>query len=319
MDSVSVGVDVGGTLTKVVALTGGGSILREFELPTQGGEGPQRFIERLGSVLRLLASELGRSPAALGLALAGEVDSRRGILRYAPNLPKWNGFDFRRALRGRVGGRVVVENDANMAVWGAYVRELKRKPKHVVGITLGTGVGGGLVIDGRLHRGATGSAGEFGHMRVNPRGRRCRCGSRGCLEAYLGAWALLADAKRALRRRPSRALRTLCPDLRRLETRHLALAAQGGDRVCRQIWEEAGENFALGLAGLVMILNPEVVLLLGGVSKAGKLLLSPLRRRLAAEPFRAPFRGLSVRASRNPNWGCVGAALFALEPDPGAR
>ena len=210
---------------------------------------------------------------------------------------------------------VVVDNDANMAVWGGYVTELKCRPQNVVGVTLGTGIGGGLVIKGRLHRGSSGSAGELGHTKVEPGGVRCRCGARGCLEAYAGSYGILRTARLLLRRRPSRVIKQLCPHPRDLDCRILASAARRGDPLAREVWERTGAALAAGLSNAILTLNPDVVLLVGGVSRAGSLLLDPIRRAFAKEPFSTPFRRVQVRIASNPQCGCVGAALLALAAD----
>lgn len=314
MRRVGIGIDVGGTFVKVAAVEPSGRILRRGRLPTEPNHGPLRLVEE---VCDLLGSWKGPEyrRAAVGLGLAGDVDALKGRLRFTPNLPGWEGFDFKSALSRRLGRPVVVENDANCAVWGAYVTELKRKPRCVVGVTLGTGVGGGLILDGRLYRGATGSAGEIGHTRVADPGEPCHCGQRGCLEAYAGNYGIARAARRLLRARPSqgRLLRRLSPDLSALTPEHLTQAAEGGDELAREVWRRTGRLLAAGLANVVLVLNPDVLLLLGGVSRAGRWLMEPLRRGLDAQPFRTPFRHAVVRLAANREGGCVGAALLALE------
>ncbi|MBI5209406.1 MAG: ROK family protein [Elusimicrobia bacterium] len=329
MERLAIGIDVGGTFTKLAAVDGGGRTLREIEIPTHAEHKPAQFVRRVSSVIRLLESELGRCACAVGLGIAGDVDARRGVLRFAPNLPLWNGFNFKRAFesaacpgqggRGRAGAKrlVVAENDANAAVWGAYVKELGRKPANVIGVALGTGVGGGLVLGGRLYRGSSGSAGELGHTKVDWPGLKCRCGSAGCLEAYAGAVGIVRRAKELLAADGGggRILRRLAPDPRSLDCRAVALAAHRGDKLARRVWSEAGARLASCLADMVMVLNPEVIIILGGLSRAGALLLDPIREHLRRQPFRNAFDRLSVRVARNPHWGCVGAALLGLDRD----
>lgn len=312
-----VGVDVGGTFTKIGAVEPSGRIRLQESLPSEVARGPAAFVERVAGIVDRWRSEHRLVLLGVGLGLAGDVDSRRGTLRFTPNLRGWDGFPFKRALERRLKSRVVVENDANAAVWGAYVGELKRKPRHVVGITLGTGVGGGLIIGGRLYRGATGSAGEIGHTKVEPGGERCHCGARGCLEAYGGSYGILRLARRLIKEKPSRAKRLLriCGGVDRLEPRHLSLAADAGDPVARQVWLETGRKLALGLENLILVANPDVVMVLGGVSRAGRWLLDPITDHLNAQPFRTPFRHARIKLADEPNAGCVGAALLALDPE----
>lgn len=312
---ISVGIDVGGTLTKVAAVTAQGRILAEAEIPTKPGQSPSEFVARVVSRLHLMTSELGCEIAGVGLGLAGDVDSEKGVLRFAPSLSGWKQFNFRQAFSRHLKRPVEVDNDANLGVWGAYVVELKRKPRNVVGLALGTGVGGGIVVDGKLFRGATGSAGEIGHVVVSEGGAPCRCGSKGCLEAYAGSYGIERQARELLEAKPRRPslLRRMYPDLAKLDCAGLDRAARQGDAVAREVWETAGRHLGVGIASLVLVLNPEVVLILGGVSRAGGLLFDPVRRHLAAQPFRTPFAKASVRVSKRHNWGCIGAALLAWE------
>lgn len=315
----SVGIDVGGTFTKIAAVERGGKIRMEEKLPSQVEAGPAAFVDRAASVVERWKKE-GLKPSAVGLGIAGDVDSERGQLRFTPNLSGWDGFSFKRALSKRLKTDVVVDNDANAAVWGGYAVELKKKPRHVVGITLGTGVGGGLIVDGKLLRGATGSAGEIGHTKVEPGGELCHCGGRGCLEAYGGSYGILRLAKRLAQATPKKAARLLeiSGGLEHLTPAHVSKAADAGDPVAQQVWLETGRKLAIGLENLILVMNPDVVLILGGVSRAGRWLLDPIETHLSASPFRTPFGAARVKMADDPNAGCVGAALLALEP-AGAR
>ena len=308
MAEVAVGIDVGGTFAKIAAVSASGRILRLDQIPTEARRGPGPFMRRLCEALRGWRRS-GLAFLGAGVGLAGDVDSARGVLRFAPNLREWEGYDFKKGFARRLRTRAIIENDANAAVWGAYVMELKKRPLTVVGLTLGTGVGGGLIVHGKLHRGASGCAGEIGHTLVEPDGEPCHCGARGCLEAYVGRYAIIRTARRLMAGR-----RTLLA-AGSLEPADLAAAAEKGDKVAREVWARVARYLAVGLSNLVMIVNPEVILLLGGVSRAGRWLMDPLRRHLARRPFRTPFRRLAFRAADNPQWGCVGAALLALEED----
>ncbi len=296
MIGLSVGVDLGGTFAKIGLVSKDGRVRRVRRLPTEVEKGPENFVARVIDVLKDWRFD------SLGLGLAGGVDAGTGTLVFAPNLPGWKGFSFRRAFERRLGVCVVADNDANAAVWGGYVIGLKKKPRRVVGVTLGTGVGGGLILDGRLYRGATGGAGEIGHQVVRAGGALCSCGRRGCLEAYAGTAAILRAARRRMRRPPSPAT-----------PKAVAAAAVAGDAGARRVWDEVGTALGEGLANAVLMFNPDALLLVGGVARAGRLLLEPARRVFAAQTFREPFEQLSISAPAHRDWGCVGAALLSRE------
>ena len=176
MKNLSVGIDVGGTFTKIGLVSPNGDVIHSLQIPTEPSKGPAHFIRRAAAIVK--AWDFG----SVGLGLAGGVDAKTGTLLFVPNLKGWTGFSFKKAFSKSFGVPVVVENDANAAVWGGYVVALKKKPLTVVGVTLGTGVGGGLIINGRPHRGATGWPGRRPSDRLTvPWARLPRC-----LEAYAG-------------------------------------------------------------------------------------------------------------------------------------
>lgn len=297
MSRLSVGVDVGGTFAKIGLVTPSGELARSVQIPTDPEQAPREFARRVCAALK------GWRYGTMGLGLAGGVDAATGTLLFAPNLKRWVGFSFTREFQRRLKIRAVADNDANAAVWGGYAVGLKRKGRTVVGVTLGTGVGGGLVVDGKLHRGATGGAGELGHQVIRAGGPLCHCGRRGCLEAYAGTYGLQRIARRRMRRPPSP-----------LTPKALSDAARAGVPGAKAVWDEAGTWLGIGLANAVLMLNPDAVLLLGGVARAGRLILDPVRRVFAAQPFRGPFEALTLSLPPDRDWGCIGAALLSREP-----
>ena len=170
----------------------------EHSFDTLKEKGPSRFVTRAAGLVKDACAGKKIELCAGGIGIAGDVDSKSGIMRFSPNIREFDGFDFKSAFSKSLKLPVTVDNDANAAVWGAYVSVLKRKPKNVIGVTLGTGVGGGLILDGRLYRGSTSSAGELGHARVAFPGEPCGCGATGCLEAYAGALGIARTARRLL-------------------------------------------------------------------------------------------------------------------------
>ncbi|MCM2305164.1 MAG: ROK family protein [Elusimicrobia bacterium] len=296
MKNLSVGIDVGGTFAKIGLVDSSGALIESLQIPTEPTKGPAHFKRRAAAIVK------GWTFGSVGLGLAGGVDAKTGSLLFVPNLKGWTGFSFKKSFEKSLGVPVHVENDANAAVWGGYKVALKGRPRTVIGLTLGTGVGGGLVIDGRLHRGATGSAGEIGHLTLELGGPLCHCGRRGCLEAYAGTYGILRAAKAHMRRVPSP-----------LTPKAVAEAALAGDAGALKVWDEVGTRLGQALSSLILVLNPDAVLLLGGVARAGRLVLDPVRRVFAAQPFREPFRKVVLSAPAERDWGVVGAALLSRE------
>ncbi|MBI5201801.1 MAG: ROK family protein [Elusimicrobia bacterium] len=309
---IGVGVDTGGTFTKIVSVSPEGKPLRELQIPTLAADGPRSFVRRVAEAVRWEQSALGAKAEGIGLAVAGDVDAERGMVRFSPNLRKFDRYPLRDALARAAHRKVLIANDANMAAWGAYVVELERKARNVVVVAMGTGIGGGVVIDGKLFQGSTGSAGEIGHTTVDPRGPLCACGARGHAEAYAGSYGIVRIARKLLRGKKS-LLHTLCPGLKELEPRLIAHAALEGDKIALAVWEEAGRRLGLAIADAVYLLNPDRVLIVGGVSRAGRLILDPIQAVLRAQPFKTPFDAAKVEIASTPNLGAIGAGLLALE------
>lgn len=292
------GVDLGGTRVKLGLVDEKGRVLESRAVDTVTD--PRALARAVWTAAR---PWLTRGVRGTGVGVAGDVDAPRGVVRLAPNLG-WRGVPVARHFRAAGWtGPLRFENDATAAAWGAYHLEVKRDVGTLILITLGTGVGGGLVFNGTLHRGATGSAGEIGHLVVDPRGPRCGCGNRGCLETYLGAVGLSAEAARrdVARGRKNAGVTPL----------DLARRARRGDPTARAVWDRAGRALGAALADLVNVLNPDAVLFTGGVARAAPLFLPVARRILRATAFPAPARAVRFGVSRRPDaLGVVGAALL---------
>lgn len=309
------GIDTGGSFTKLIAIAESGAVLGKAQIPTLSEKGPRDFIRRAAQAVRALERRLGRSLGDVCLAVAGDVDPRRGRLRRSPNLPRFEDFPLRDTLRVALDRQVEMHNDANMAAWGCYTLELRRRFPNVLGITMGTGIGGGVVQGGKLYTGSTGSAGEFGHMRVVPGGERCGCGASGCLEAYAGKAGIAKLAARLLEESPAASprLRAAAKGGDGLDPEVLARAAQAGDPVAREVWRRVGAAMGVGIVNLVYLFNPDAVVIAGGVSQAGAFFMDPIRRALAEESFRTPFTHVRVTLAKRAQLGSLGAAMYALE------
>ena len=311
---IGIGIDAGGTYIKMLAIDSRGARLREAKLPTCPQDGPEKFLDRIAGELKEWHKAFSGKRVAAGLGIAGDVAPEQGLIRFSPNLCKWRGIDVCGPLERRTKIPCLLENDANMAAWGAYDCELKREHKNVLAITMGTGVGGGIIIGGKLYHGGTGSAAEVGHMKIEGEGgAQCNCGGRGCLEAYVGQYAIIRRAKAAAKKRGATALfREVC-SAKDLSPRALAHAADNGDKNALALWRETGHYLGKGLASLCLVLNPDAVVLAGGVSGASRHFLPAAQEVLKRQQIETPFSHLKIVVSSNPDLGSLGSAFLALD------
>ena len=306
-----IGVDIGGTNTKLIVMNSGNEVLYEGRFDTSPDRGPESFIKELMESVKRLKEEW--DPVSVGIGAAGDVDPERGVIRFSPNLNRWRDLAVTRPIEKSVGLPCVLENDANMAAWGAYELELGRKCRNVVAVTLGTGIGGGIIIEGKLYHGANGSAGEVGHNKLSRVGPRCHCGGKGCMEASCGSYAIMRAARRAIKDPRSFIARYSAPGKPRLNTLCLTRAADRGNKTALRIWREMGENLGRGLADLLLILNPDCVVLTGGVSRASRHFLGALKKVFASQEMRTSFVCAKLVVAKNADLGVQGAALLGLE------
>lgn len=310
----TVGVDFGGTNVKAGLVSPAGRVVATRILSSRAIGRPARFVEGLGEAVEALARSVGSRPrqlAGVGVGAPGLVDVERGVVHSLVNVPGWHRVPLRRLLERRLGCRCAVDNDANLVALGEFTFGAGRGAQCLVCLTLGTGVGGGLIVNGALHRGASGAAGEAGHMVIDPRGPRCACGARGCLEAHVGTAALLRMGRRAIRRRAG-PLRMLVRQAGgRLTPALLSQAARRGDAAARRIWVEFGRFLGMGLGSLVNLLNPDRIVLGGGVAGAWPLFYPTLIRTVRAQAFDTSARAVRmVRARLGGHAGIVGAAVL---------
>lgn len=311
---LAIGVDIGATNTKLAVLNKKGVILTEERFRTEHALGTGAFMLRLGAALKGFAHAYGKKLFSVGVGIAGDVDPEKGLLRFSPNLG-WTRFQVAAPLRRMTGLPCFVENDANMAAWGAYKLESGpcRAKNNVLAITLGTGIGAGLIIGGRLYHGSTGSAGEAGHIKIVPGGRRCNCGARGCLEAYCGSYAILRSAAARIPDAAGFIKKYGVPGRNKLNTLCLTNAADAGHKVAQEIWREVGVALGKGLSGMLLLLNPDCVVLAGGISRASRHFMPALKEIFASQQIKKPFEAVKVKIAKNADLGVCGAALLGME------
>ncbi|MBD8869164.1 ROK family protein [Nocardioides donggukensis] len=310
---VWVGVDVGGSKVLAGVVDDRGRVLRTSRRTTPGRAERVEQVEDTLSAAVLEAAD-GCDVLGVGVAAAGFVDAAGERVMFAPHLP-WLDAPVRARLEHRWRVPVVLDNDANAAAYAEGRFGAAAGVDTSVVVTLGTGIGGALLLDGRIHRGASGMAGEFGHMQVVPDGLPCECGGRGCWEQYSSGNALVRYVRDRLGGRPS-ALATRCAgDPARVSGPMVTEEAEAGDPLAREAFAHVGDWLGVGLANLVAALDPHLIVVGGGVSTAGDLLLEPARLALRRALVGAGHRGVPpLRPARlGPEAGLVGAATMARE------
>ncbi len=305
------GIDVGGTKVLAVETDAGGGVVRTARRETPGRLVEPRLVEDALTAALLDVAE-GRDVAAVGLAAAGFVDRAGERVRFAPHLP-WRDDPVRDRLAARWGAPVALDNDANCVARAESTYGAARGYDSALVITLGTGIGGAVLLDGTVVRGRNGMAGEFGHMQVVPDGQPCECGRRGCWEQYSSGNALVRLARDQIGRMPT-LLDELCGgDPGRLTGLMVSRAAEEGDLLARQAFASVGDWLGVGVANLVAALDPEVVVIGGGVSAAGDRLLEPARAAMSRVLVGSGHRDVPdlVRAHLGPAAGAIGAVDLA--------
>jgi glucokinase len=307
------GVDIGGTDIKIGLVTETGEIRSSGKIPTEPSRGPEDAASRVAS---WLAASGRDAPAAAGVDCAGLIDGERGLLHTSPNMPGWEDVPLRAIFERALRCPVVVENDANAAAYGEWARGAGRGTTNFVCLTLGTGVGGGIVVAGGLYRGSTGFAGEIGHTVILADGPACTCGNRGCLEALVGAKAIVSRARETLR--GSGGTREGWGGTLTVET--LSRAASSGDAVAIAALAETGRYLGIALVNVVHVLAPEAIAIGGGVAGAGDLILEPARstvRSCLMDEAMASVR--IVPAALGNRASFVGVSLLALARSGGGE
>lgn len=307
------GVDLGGTKILSIVVDDDMRILGSDLRPTEAWEGPDSVIEGILESVRIAAA--GRPLRAVGIATPGPSDPDQGIVTTPPNLPGWRNVPLARLVGERLSVPAWIENDANAAAMAEFRLGAGRGKRHMLLITLGTGIGGGIIIDSRLYRGASGGAGEVGHQQLVPSGPRCGCGRSGCLEALASGRALAARAEEIITAHPHGILARLAAEDDHPPTaRTLAQAADKGDAEAALAIEQAGRYLGAGLTNLINIFNPQVVALGGNLRKLGERYLGPALAVVKDEAFRQHLADVAiVEAELAEEVGAIGAALVATE------
>lgn len=316
MNTVRVGVDVGGTSVKL-GLVRDARILAKASFPTRRhGRSPRSLEDALVAAVRALQKEAPGGVAAVGVGIPGLVEYPQGIVDSCVNLRGWKRIPLRAHLQRRLGVPVRVDNDVNVMTLAEWRHGAGRGARNLLCMTLGTGVGGGLVLNGSLYRSRSGPSGEIGHLPLGEEGPPCFCGGKACLERYVGNREVVREVRRRIAGgERSRIAGLVDGRMSRITPEVIDRACELGDPLARATWRRAGERIGLILVDAVNLLRPDRIVIGGGLSKAGKWLFEPIRATVRRRAMRGLGRVPIVPARMGPSAGIVGAALLTEEPD----
>ncbi len=311
------GIDLGGTNIKVGLLDLEGKVLAQASIPTEAERGRDVVIARMCESVTLVCQKANISSdelLAVGTGVPGTVNTRKGVVMTAPNLPGWLEVPVTELLRQKLRKPVVLENDANAAAWAEYWQGAGRHVDNMILLTLGTGIGGGIILDGEIVHGSSDFAGELGHIIIDYQGELCGCGNRGCLEAYASAPALVRRFTRAVEAGGTSSLGEKLKAGAEITAEEIHQAAVGGDALAREKVEETGMFLGVGIVSLLHALNPSLIVLSGGMIGAGEMLLKPINDTISqrAMPEIATTAEV-VFAHLGGDAGFIGAAGRALK------
>jgi glucokinase len=280
MTRLIIGVDLGGTKMNAAAVDESGKLLSHAREKTLPQEGADAVINRMAGLVKAVAAQAGGQPEAICVGVPGSVDDGRGVVDKAPNLG-WQGVPLAQKLSSFTGGaRVFLDNDVRVAVLGEHAYGVGRGTRSMVGVFVGTGIGGGVVVDGQLHLGLRGAAGELGHMCIDPDGPKCPCGNRGCAEAF----ASRTSMERELQRLVDKGRKSVIPKILKKEGRErltssvVAQALEAGDKPMLRVFKRAQEAVGVVVANVVNLLDPEVVVIGGGLAeRMGEAMVARIR------------------------------------------
>ena len=311
-------IDVGGTKIRIAIISGKGKIIAKEQRLTLADEGLEAVTGRIISGIDRLLRLKNLAPSQLhsiGIAAAGAIDSEKGLITSSPNLPGWCDVPLRDIVKSKYGVDTFLINDASAAALGEHEFGAGRGVNNLIYLTVGTGIGGGIIIDGKLYLGPSGSAGEIGHMTIDVNGQRCSCGNTGCLETLASGTAMAKEAIKRIKQGEKSSLTEIVGGkIENITADTVEVAARGGDSLASEVISEAATYLGVGMVNLVNIFNPEMVIVGGGVAKMGDLLLNPARQVVQERAFQLPAQAVRiVQAQLGDDSGLLGAAAFAFQ------
>ena len=311
---VVAGVDIGGTKISIAVANSSGAVIATRRLPTRAEAGPRQALDSVTTVLDDLISKSSSPLLAIGVGSPAPIDVDRGLILSPSNLRSWVEFPVVGLLREQFGVPVILENDANAAALGEYFYGAGRGCENVFYVTVSTGVGGGLIIGGKLYRGVATGAGEIGHTIVQPDGDRCNCGSIGCLETVSSGHHIARRVRDRLRNGEQSSIREMVTEIDEVTARIVVDAVKAADPLATDVWNEACRFLAIGIANAITLIAPDLVIVGGGVASAGELLFSPLREQVPNFVSMIPAEAIKIMpAELGTESGVFGALALARD------
>ncbi|MDR0490021.1 MAG: ROK family protein [Oscillospiraceae bacterium] len=311
-----IGIDLGGTNISAALVDGGGGIIKRVSMPTGGADGARAVTGGILRVCDMLIGKTKAAPLSVGIGIPGTVNAETGEVIFTPNLPL-SGINIVGSVKKKYGCPVHIGNDANCAALGEAIIGCAKDAQSAVLVTLGTGVGGGVILNGRLHSGLSGAAGELGHMVIIAGGRECGCGRRGCWETYASATGLVRTAKEFIGPHSNSSIWELCGgSIDKIDGRMVFDAYRSDDSAARLAVEMYIEHLAAGIVNIINMLEPEIVCVGGGISNEWDCIEAPLKAAVDTEKYsrytvNAPTTRL-VQAQLGNDAGIIGAAMLGI-------
>lgn len=310
-----IGIDIGGTNLRGALVDREGNIVKRAKMLSQADQGINKLIDNLAGFISDLSQ--GENIQDIGIGIPGIIDSKNSIITQAPNISNVDNYPIRKVLAEKLGNdlNVVIENDANSAAVGEWWKGASKDVNSMIMITMGTGVGGGIVLDGKLWTGADGMAGELGHITIYPDGVLCNCGNYGCLESYASATAIRRMVRDGLEDiNLNTVLRETTKNVHVEDIPKIVMeAAASGDEFSQCIWKDVGVAMGIGIAGLVNLLNIEMVVIGGGLSNAWDLFIEATNNEAHKRAFKGPMKTVEIKKCLlADDAGIVGASYLAL-------
>ena len=315
-------IDLGGTKIITAIIANSGQVMAKEYYLTLADEGPQSVIEKIFSAIDRLLSlrNIGSSQlASISIAAAGAINFDKGLITSSPNLPGWDAVPLRDIIKEKYRVITFLINDASAAALGEHRLGAGRGVSNLIYLTVSTGIGGGIIINGKLYSGQSGGAGEIGHMTIDVNGPRCNCGNTGCFEVLASGTAVAKEAIRRIRQEErSSLIEIVAGKIENITAEKVEVAARGGDSLALDIISRAAIYLGVGMVNLVNIFNPEMIIVGGGMAKMGDLLLNPARQVVKERAFQLSAQAVRiVPAQLGEDAGVLGAAIFAFEQGAG--